>query len=60
MIVSNDFGRSKDSIISFLDRLLTYLPNEIKMIDYWSTSPANQFVGDLQELCTNKRDTSVG
>lgn len=43
MIVSDDCGHSKDSIIGFLDRLLIWLPNEIKMIDFWSDSPANQF-----------------
>ena len=46
MIVSDDHGHNKDSIIVFLDTLLSYLPNEIK-IDLQGSCMVKHFQGKI-------------
>ena len=43
VIVSDDRGHNKESIIVFLDTLMEGLPKDVKIIDFWSDGPTSQF-----------------
>ena len=43
MVVSDDRGHNKESIVPFIDRLLDGLPQSIHHIDLWSDGPSGQF-----------------
>ena len=43
VIVSDDRSHNKDSIVIFLRTLLTFIPSEVKELDFWSDGPSNQF-----------------
>lgn len=43
VIVSDDKGHNKESIIVFLDTLMRNMPKHVKSIDFWSDGPSSQF-----------------
>ena len=43
VVVSDDRGHNKESIIVFLDTLLQFIPEHVKFVDFWSDGPSSQF-----------------
>ena len=63
VVISDDRGHNKDSIIVFLDTLLNSLPSSVKNIVFWSDGPSsqfkNKFTGVMLKFFESKRDLKI-
>lgn len=43
VIILDERGHNKESVIVFLETLMNNLPKEVKVVDFWSDRPSSQF-----------------